>query len=403
MKILIAEDDRISLRLLQATLVKWEHDVVATCDGVEAWQRLQADNPPQLAILDWMMPGQDGIEICRKIRQTPALQSMYLILLTARGKPEEIIEGLEAGADDYIIKPFDHAALRARLGVGLRVVALQSNLQAYSHNLEQKVWERTRELEAANRTKSEFLASMSHELRTPLNAVIGFAEVLLEKYFGPLTGRQEGYVKDILDSGQHLLKLIDNILDIINIESGLAELELGEFSIANVLKNSSLLLQRQMSNRGIHMETDIAADISLMVGDERKIKQVLYHLLSNAVKFTPEGGEIRLTAAMVDDDVLTRMCPDQPQFIQITVQDTGIGIAPENQPKIFDPFYQVQGGITDKTPGTGLGLSLCKELVEMHGGMLWVESEGEGFGSRFRFVLPVDASEPRELYATDQF
>ena len=254
-----------------------------------------------------------------------------------------------------------------------------------AHNeLEQKVEERTKELaetneqlvEASNH-KSQFLASMSHELRTPLNAIIGFSQVLQEKYFGKLNEKQVEYVTDILDSGQHLLSLINDILDLSKIEAGKMELELSKVIIKDLLEGSLVMIKEKALVHGINLDIDTAGDLKGLeiTADERRLKQVMFNLLSNAAKFTPDGGAITLKGRKEAKELI------------ISVSDTGIGIAPEEQEKVFEEFYQVSSNMADKTPGTGLGLPVTKSIVEMHGGRIWVESEGPDKGSRFIFTL----------------
>jgi signal transduction histidine kinase len=232
-----------------------------------------------------------------------------------------------------------------------------------------------RELETASRHKSEFLASMSHELRTPLNAIIGFSEVLQERMFGELNDKQAEYVDDILASGRHLLALINDILDLSKIEAGRMELELARFDLPLALETTLALVRERATRRGLLLESALDARVGAVVGDERKIRQVLLNLLSNAVKFTPEGGRIGVAAAPVDGAV------------EIAVSDTGIGIAPEDQATVFEEFRQVGHDAARKREGTGLGLTLARKFVELHGGRLWLTSE-IGKGSTFTFTLP---------------
>jgi signal transduction histidine kinase len=231
------------------------------------------------------------------------------------------------------------------------------------------------QIETANRHKSEFLANMSHELRTPLNAVIGFSDVLLEHTFGELNEKQEQYIGIILTSGRHLLSLINDILDLSKIEAGRMELELSQFEVAMAIDNAVTLVRDRATNHGLTLAIDVDAELGTFVGDERKLKQILLNLLSNAVKFTPDGGRIGVRATKANGAV------------EISVSDTGIGIAPEDQAAIFEEFRQVGTDVMRKREGTGLGLALTRRFVELHGGQLRVESEPEK-GSTFTFTLP---------------
>ena len=250
-------------------------------------------------------------------------------------------------------------------------------------SLERKVKERTAELEItrdhalmATRHKSEFLASMSHELRTPLNAVIGFSEVLLEKMFGNINEKQEEYLQDILSSGRHLLALINDILDLAKVEAGRIELDLTTFDLATMLESTLMLVREGAMRQRIALTCETDPQLGDCCADERKVKQVLLNLLSNAIKFTPEGGKVSVTAK------------GKGEFAEVSVTDTGVGIAEEDQPKIFEEFYRVKETLTHEREGTGLGLPLAKKFVELHGGKIWLESQ-RGQGSIFTFTLPI--------------
>jgi len=258
----------------------------------------------------------------------------------------------------------------------LRTFADQAVIAIENVRLFQEIEEKSRQLEVASRHKSEFLANMSHELRTPLNAVIGFSEVLLERMFGELNDKQEEYLRDILTSGQHLLSLINDILDLSKVEAGRMELDLGSFSLPEALENGLTMVKERAGRHGILVNLDVHPDVGVIQADERKVKQVVFNLLSNAVKFTPDGGRVDLSALRVDGEV------------QVAVRDTGIGIAPEDRERIFEEFRQAEHGSVKQHEGTGLGLALSKKFVELHGGRLWVESE-VGVGSTFTLALPV--------------
>jgi signal transduction histidine kinase/DNA-binding response OmpR family regulator len=266
----------------------------------------------------------------------------------------------------------------------LETFAGQSALAVQNAHLFREIAEKSRELEVASRHKSEFLASMSHELRTPLNAVIGFSDVLLEGMFGELNAKQRDYLEDIRDSGRHLLELLNEILDLSKIEAGRMRLEQGPFSLATVLEDGLRMVRDRASQHSIELGVDVAKGVGIVVADELKVKQVVLNLLSNAVKFTPDGGRVEIAARSLDGDV------------EVTVSDTGIGIAPEEQERIFESFEQ--GTRESKEEGTGLGLTLSRKIVQLHGGRIWVESK-PGDGSVFGFTIPkqVATTEPLEL------
>ncbi len=229
----------------------------------------------------------------------------------------------------------------------------------------------------ASQAKSDFLANMSHELRTPLNAIIGFSEVLQEPVFGELNDDQQSYVTDILESGQHLLSLINDILDLSKIESGKMDLDAAEVDLPNLIDRSLRMIRERALKHQIELCQDLDESAQHIYADERKLKQVLFNLMSNAVKFTPDGGEV---------GVQTRR---EPGFVQITVWDTGCGIPAGETEKVFDSFFQVDSSLTKEQQGTGLGLSLVRKIAELHGGRARCESE-EGQGSRFIIDLPQD-------------
>jgi signal transduction histidine kinase len=251
---------------------------------------------------------------------------------------------------------------------------MASELKSSYAELERRVEERTAQLEVANRHKSEFLANMSHELRTPLNAIIGFSEVLAERMFGDLNDKQLEYLKDIHSSGHHLLTLINDILDLSKIEAGKMELDLARFDLSLALQSAVTLMRERAARNGVRLALD-SDGIGEWVADERKVKQVLLNLLSNAVKFTPDGGCVSLGARRENG------------AMQISVTDTGMGIAAEDQAKVFEEFRQAEGNYLRKSEGTGLGLALARRFVELHGGQLRLQSES-GKGSTFTFTLP---------------
>lgn len=240
----------------------------------------------------------------------------------------------------------------------------------------QKLRMASEEAKRANKAKSEFLTNMSHELRTPLSSIIGFSEVLYDEKFGPLNERQKRYAENVLSSGRHLLALINDVLDLSRVESGKMVLEASSFSLKNFLEEVLRLIKGLAASKKVKLSFEIPEDLGEIQADQRKVKQVIYNLLSNAIKFTPAGGEVGLR---------TRR---DGAGIEITVWDTGIGIPPEDLENVFEAFRRLGDVYTQETEGAGLGLTISKKIVELHGGRIWIESGGTGMGTTAKFTLP---------------
>jgi len=253
--------------------------------------------------------------------------------------------------------------------------ATQSALAIQNARLFREIEDKSRQIATASRHKSEFLANMSHELRTPLNAIIGFSEVLAERMFGEINAKQAEYLADILESGRHLLALINDILDLSKIEAGRMELEPNDFDLRAVIENTLILVRERAHRHGITLGCTVDERLGVIHADERKVKQVLLNLLSNALKFTPEGGQVEVRASVRDGEA------------EIAVSDTGVGIAPADQAMVFEEFRQV-GAAAKKVEGTGLGLAISRKFIQLHGGRIWVASQ-LGTGSTFTFTLPL--------------
>jgi GAF domain-containing protein/sensor histidine kinase YesM len=258
----------------------------------------------------------------------------------------------------------------------LKTFADQAVIAIQNARLFREIQEKSAQLEVANKHKSDFLANMSHELRTPLNAIIGFSEVLSERMFGEINEKQADYLKDIHESGKHLLSLINDILDLSKIEAGRMDLEISTFDLPSALSNAMTLVRERAQRHGIELALDVDKQLGSFQADERKFKQIVLNLLSNAVKFTPDGGRVSVSARK------------DTTHVEIAVKDTGIGIAPEDQAAVFEEFKQVGRDYTKKAEGTGLGLTLTKRFVELHGGEIRLES-ALGKGSTFTITLPL--------------
>ncbi|HZY30521.1 MAG TPA: GAF domain-containing protein, partial [Candidatus Methylomirabilis sp.] len=303
----------------------------------------------------------------------------------------------------------------AQAALAIEQARLYEAQEMAAAQLEATVESRTRELQASNaqlqeathqaqsasRHKSAFLANMSHELRTPLNAILGFSELLAQQTYGPLTQKQARYVDNVHTSGQHLLALINDLLDLSKVEAGKLELHPQAFHLREALEAALHVLRPQAEAKQQALRLQVADDVSTLMADPLRVRQILYNLLSNGVKFTPEGGSITVTAKMVSSSEFA-VSSSQPEtrnpkpetasaseFVEIAVADTGIGIKPDDLAKLFQPFTQLEPTFTKQAQGTGLGLALTKRLVELHGGTIWAESAGEGRGSTFTIRLPL--------------
>jgi signal transduction histidine kinase len=270
------------------------------------------------------------------------------------------------------------AVLTAGMAIAYAVALRTRRLEARNAALEAMVAERTAEIERMSRHKSEFLANMSHELRTPLNAIIGFSDVMLSGMVGTLPDKQREFVGDIRDSGRHLLALINDILDLSKVEAGRMELDVARFDVQAAVDHAMTLVRGRAERQAITLAAEISGEVGTYDGDERKFKQIVLNLLTNAVKFTPEGGRVTMDARRANGAYV------------FCVTDTGSGIAPEDQQKIFEEFRQVGADHARRAEGTGLGLALTKRLVELHGGSIQVRS-ALGEGATFTFDLPIRA------------
>jgi signal transduction histidine kinase len=371
-------------------------------EGTEVLSAFQTLESKTLESLGWRVFVEQPLSeafapIEAAIWRTALLLVAFLILAIATGvllarrlvRPIELVQAAAAkigsGALDERIEIASDDELGALAGEFNRMA---SQLQESYAGLERKVQERTeelasalaeldaktKELEAASLHKSQFLANMSHELRTPLNAIIGFSQVLRDGMFGDVNEKQAEYLDDVLSSGNHLLSLINDVLDLSKVEAGQIELDVAPFSLQDALESGVVTVRERATRDGVRVTLE-PTDVGLVSGDERRVRQVVFNLLSNAVKFTPAGGHVDVRALGVNGEV------------RVSVSDTGPGIAAEDLERIFEEFQQSEAGL-EQREGTGLGLALSKRLVELHGGRIWVDS-APGAGSTFVFTLPV--------------
>ena len=426
-RILVVEDSLPLAERIRQVLEGAGYRVDLAADGREGLLRVQSE-PPDLIISDLTMPEMDGYAFCQAIKSAELTKRIPFVLLDERNKPEDILWALERGADNFITKPFEDDVILERVRrifehlefrqkgylemevtvrVGGRDICITADKQQVIELLfatfedlarandallehERELEAKARELEQANqqlragsRHKSEFLANMSHELRTPLNAILGFSELLQGQTPGPLTEKQARYVTNISTGGQDLLGLITDLLDLARVEAGRMELHIAPVNLREVIEAVLHEIRPKAAARGLSLELVVVEALPPVPADPIRLNQILQKLLSNAVKFNPVGGRVTVTARREP------RTSDMGEFVEIAVADTGIGIKAENLPMLFQTFTQLEPNFAKRYQGAGLGLSLTKRLVELHGGRILVESPGEGQGSTFKVQLPL--------------
>ncbi len=367
--ILVVDDNEVSLRLLTAILHGAGYTVITGSNSEEALEQINTQSP-DIILLDVMMPGMNGFSLCRKLKQDKQTSDIPLIFLTSLSQKEDIIEGFNAGGNDYIVKPFNRQELLARVRNHLRLYdTLQENKRL------------SRLSEDASRSKTEFLASMSHEIRTPLNSIIGMAEVLVET---PLTDEQQDYVRIFRSAGESLLEIINDILDLSKIEAGQTGLETIDFHLPSLLDSVVSILSVRAAEQNTTISVQLHSDVPHgLSGDPTRLRQILINLVGNGIKFT-ENGTVKISARI-----------DAENKLLFSVKDNGIGVAQEKQELIFESFTQADSLTTRKYGGTGLGLTICKKLTKMMGGRIWLESSpGEGSTFFFTCTFRAAVSEP---------
>jgi signal transduction histidine kinase len=377
--ILVVENE-VGMRATLCTILEDAGYKVSGLDkGAEALEMIR-NQPFNVVITDIRLPDVDGMEILELAKEIDP--DVAVIVMTGYASLETAVEAVNEGAYAYFVKPANVDEIKTTIINALRQQRLSRENKRLVDDLQRSnklLFEANKQLKKTTDAKSAFLASMSHELRTPLNTIIGFSELMIDEVPGEINEEQRQCLNDVLSSSKHLLSLINEVLDLSKIESGKVELRLSNIILTKVIESLKSTLMPILASRKQSLDIKIEEGLPSVYTDKAKLRQVLLNLLTNAIKFTSDGGKLKIEAVRDGD------------WCQVSVIDNGTGIKKADQERIFEPFTQIDALPEEKREGTGLGLALTKQLVEMCGGKIWVGSE-YGKGSQFTFTVPLATS-----------
>jgi signal transduction histidine kinase len=369
--LLVVDDDEILRSVMRTTLEQDGFTIAEAADG-EAAFAMCSEGFPDLVIADVVMPHMDGFELCQALRRQAPTAHLPILMATGLDDAPSIARAYECGATDFISKPISWLILSHRVRYMLRAARAFAELRANQSVL----LAAKQAAEAANRAKTRFIANMSHELRTPLNAIIGFSSLMRDETLGPMPPSYRDYPGLVIESGEHLLAIINTVLEIARAETSEVALERSAVDVAAVVRFSARQVDEMARKGDIALSVELAPELPPLYANTAQLRQVLINLLSNGIKFTPAGGRVALTVT-----------PDRDGGVAFVVQDTGIGIKPEDLALALTPFGQIGAGLARQHDGVGLGLPLSKRLVELHGGTLEIDST-PGQGTAVTVRLP---------------
>ena len=375
-KILIVDNARENIDVLRE-IFRSDFKLSIALNGEQAMRVVRSEAPPDLILLDIMMPGMDGYEVCRRLKADETTRTIPIVFVTAKAKVEDEAKGFQLGASDYITKPFNPQIIRQRVKTHLE-------LKQHRDQLEDLVRKRTSQFEAAknaaeaaNYAKDEFLAIISHELRTPLNSILGFTSLLLSD---PSMAEAERvtYLGNVSENSHDLLDLINEMIELVRVDDRDVRQEKNGFSLYDLLDGVFSAVAAEAEGKGLTLSRRVNTDVpELITGNSKRLRQVLRHLMHNAVKFTSKGS--------VSMAIVREASPPGKLVLRFSIEDTGIGVPLDKQEGIFQHFIQLESVMTRRHGGMGLGLTVCKRYVPLMGGRVWMEST-PGKGSVFHFT-----------------
>lgn len=357
-------------------LLSEHHDVHTFSDAPRVLELVATGTRPDVLVLDWHMPEMSGLDLCRFLRQRYDPASFPILILTATAGPEDTVDGLQAGANDFVVKTADSEEVRARVLTLVRVHALHERVR----RAELAAQRARQSAEEANQAKDAFMATVSHELRTPLNSILGWAHLLKANPPDETTLRRG--LDTIERNAKIQVQLIDDILDTTRVMSGKLHVELKPVDFAEVVRSAIESQKPAADAKGVRLESSFRTSAAIVNGDAERLQQAVWNLISNATKFTPAGGFIRVELGSTGS------------HLELSVTDSGKGITPDFLPYVFDRFRQQDSTSTRRVSGLGLGLALVRHLVLAHGGEVTAHSDGENRGATFRIRLPLDKVRP---------
>ncbi len=359
MKLLVADDELSTRIFLKRSAAKWGYEVVEATNGLEAMELLRGENPPRIAVLDWMMPGLDGVEICARLQEKPNKQMTYTILLTCKSEKEDVMYALDQGAHDFLSKPVHVGELRSRIAVGKRLIDANDRLL---------------ELDLL---KDRFMGIAAHDLRNPLGYILATSEMLMDRRFVEVRENQDEYLRTMGETAERMLTLVNDLLDVSVIRSGYLKVDKQPGSITVALLESIQLQQHAAASKNMRIIRKFAM-VPEFSFDASRIGQVVDNLLSNAIKFSSPGSEITISVAE----------EKEKNQVLVTVDDQGPGLTKEDRNHLFGEFQRLSARPTGDEKSIGLGLTIARKIVEVHGGTIFADSPASG-GSRFGFTLPL--------------